>query len=229
MEDDVLPWTIPNFPVVTLNFKKVTFSHENTSTKGLVNSSETISVFTKYQCTKHCTIKLPDEQLYTVLWELKPKGNIPNTCSTTSNTEENTKPVNSLKDNPNLQKHTLPFKVLGTCFSKERHVCLEKAYDYIENNRYVYADLIHESTNIHDPKAIAVLISTDNDFEKVGYLPRELTEFVHPLLSSGDIEVDVKRIFFKMTYLRVGFYMTINITKTGPWDDVVLQASKNVK
>jgi hypothetical protein len=97
------------------------------------NSSETITVFTKYQCTKHCTIKLPDEQLYTSCsLGTQTKRNTLNTCTTSSNdvsnAEENTKPVNSLKYNPNLQKHTLTFKVLGTCFSKERQVCLERAY-----------------------------------------------------------------------------------------------------
>ena len=211
IEDDILPWTIPNFPVLTLNFKKVTFHNGDTGETGLVNSSETITVFTNYQCTKHCIIKLSDEPLYTVLWELKPKR-ITRNVNITSNAKENTKPVDSPKDNPNMQKHTLPFKVLGTCFTKERQRCLENAYDNIQNNRYVDVDLVHESTNIHDPKAIALLISTGNGFEIVGYLPRKLTEFVHPLLSSGDMEVEVKKIFFKMSYLRVGFYMAINIT-----------------
>jgi hypothetical protein len=230
VEDGIMSWTIPDFPVITLNFKKVTFHNGDTEAKGLVNSSETITAFTKYQCTKHCIIKLPDEQLYTVLWQIKPKRNARNVSITSNgNAEGNTTPVQSLKDNPGTQKQTLPFKVLGTCFSKERQCILEEALDHIENNRYLDVDLVHESTNVHDPKAIAVLISTGNDFEKVGYLPRELTEFVHPLLNSGDIEVEVKRIFFKMTYLRVGFYMTINITKTGVWDDVVLRASKKVQ
>ena len=185
----------------------MTFHNGDTEGTGVVNSLETITVFTKYQCTKHCTIKLSDEQLYTVLWELKPKRNTRN-VSITSNAKENTKPVDSPKDNPNVQKHTLPFKVLEMCFTKERQCCLENAYDNIQNNRYVDVDLVHESTNIHDPKAIAVLISTGNGFEIVGYLPRELTEFVHPLLSSGDMEVDgqenfLQHVLFKSWFLYV--------------------------
>ena len=136
MEDGILHWTIANFPILTLNFKKVTFHYGDTEEKGLVNSSETITVFTKYQCTKHCTIKLPDEQLYTVPWELKPKRNTRNS-KITSNAEEK-KPVDSVEDSPKMERHTLPFKVLGTCFTKERQLCLE-------NNRQVDVDLVHES------------------------------------------------------------------------------------
>ena len=134
----------------------MTFHNGDTEETGLVNSSETITVFTKYQCTKHCTIKLSDEQLYTVVWELKLKRNTRN-VNITSNAKENTKPVDSSKDNPNTQKHTLPFKVLGTCFTKERQRCLENAYDNIQNNRYVDVDLVHESTNFMIQKLLRCL------------------------------------------------------------------------
>jgi hypothetical protein len=63
----------------------------------------------------------------------------------------------------------------------------------------------------------------------VGYIPQELTCFIHPLLQAGNMEVSVRNIRFRTNYLRVGFYLTINITKTGLWDNAVVAASKNVR
>ena len=70
---------------------------------------------------------------------------------------------------------------------------------------------------------------SQDDFEKVGYISWELTCFVHPLIQAGDVEVSMKSICFRTNYLRVGFYLAINITKTGLWDDAVVRASKNVR
>lgn len=181
-----LPWTIPDFPVVTINFKKVTFKQGDKNATGLVNGAETIAP-TKYTCTKHCTIKLHDKEEYTVLWALKPTAQ---TLKKSLNAHaENTKPVGSTKEYSNQEKHTLPFKVLGTCLSKERRTSLEMAYEYMENNRHVFIDLVPEPENTHDPNAIAVCILSQDEFEKVGYIPRELTSFIHPLIHTGDMEV----------------------------------------
>ena len=224
-----MPWTIPDFPVVTINFKKVTFKQGDKNNTGLVNGAETFAP-TKYTCTKHCTIKLHDEEEYTVLWELRPLIQKKTLKKFTTARDESTKPVaNKEYLNQVQEKHTLVFKVLGTCFSKERQTHLEMAYECMERNIHVFIDLVPEPENTHDPNAIAVCIMSQDEFEKVGYIPRELTGFIHPLILTGDMEVCVKSIRFRTNYLRVGYYLTINITKTGLWDDAVVAACKNIR
>ena len=80
-------------------------------------------------------------------------------------------------------KHTLPFKVLGTCCSKERQDVLEQAYELMEHNRPVYLDLRHEPENPYVENAIAVYLQNDDIFEHVGYIARELTQYVRPRLN----------------------------------------------
>ena len=226
INDAILPWNIPDFPVVTKNLKEVIFIKEDKSATGVVNSAEIITP-KKYTCTKHCTITLQDKKEYTVLWELKPFAT--KLIKFLNKPEETAKATGSNNEFSDQEKHTLPFKVLGTCMSKERQTILEPAYECMDNNRHVFVDLQPEHYNTHDPNAIAVYVMSQDDFEKVGYIPRELTCFVHPLIQAGDVEVSVKNICFRTNYLRVGFYLTINITKTGLWDDAVVRASKNVR
>ena len=69
----------------------------------------------------------------------------------------------------------------------------------------------------------------EDEFEKVGYIPHELTQYLHPLLKTHSLEFSVKNIRFQTVYLCVGFYLTINVTKDGLWPDEVVVASKKVK
>ena len=48
INDAILPWTIPDFPVVTINLKEVIFRKEDKSATGLVNSAEIITPKKKY-------------------------------------------------------------------------------------------------------------------------------------------------------------------------------------
>lgn len=65
---------------------------------------------------------------------------------------------------------------------------------------------------------------------KVGYIARELTRYIHTLLANGNIvTVNVKHIKFYIVYMRVGYYITINIAKKGQWEEQVIRASLQVK
>ena len=59
--------------------------------------------------------------------------------------------------------HTLPFKVLGTCYLKDRQKVLEQVLELMENNRSAYVDLQHEPDNPYDDNAVAVFLQTDID------------------------------------------------------------------
>ena len=99
-------------------------------------------------------------------------------------------------------KQTLPFKVLGTCFSKERQTTLENPYEYLnECNRPVFVDLVAEPENAYDRDAIAVYIMYEDEFEKVGYIPHELTQYLHPLLKTHSLEYSISNSLFTYWFL----------------------------
>lgn len=135
-------------------------------------------------------------------------------------------------DNENSEDvlHTVPFKVLGSAYFVERQKCLEDAHKLLYERKVdVNAKLVPESNNKYDKNAIAVMLGFGNEWNKVGYIPTELTQFLHPLLNHNKItNVSLKHIKFRTTYQKVGFYATIEITRRGAWEQSVVKASKRV-
>ena len=177
----------------------------------------------QFICTSHCEIEV-HAVTYTVLRQYR-------ACPTPVVEDADHEPTDDSDSEGISGEHTLPFKVLGTCFNVQRQNALEETYEYLtEYNRPVFVKLVAEPENVHDQNAIAVYIaSNDDDFRKVGYIASELTQYIHPILTSATTNVTVERTRFRTTYLRVGFYLTINITKRGMWNQVVLDASKKVR
>ena len=92
---------------------------------------------------------------------------------------------------------------------------LEMSYDCMyEYIRPGFVKLEVEPGNQHDKNAIAVYIMSTNEyFEKVGYIANELTKHLHKPLKA----------------YALGYYITINISKKGVWDDAVIKASHKIK
>lgn len=66
-----------------------------------------------------------------------------------------------------MATHCLPFKVMGTCYSKARQDSLQEAFEYLyEHSRPVYARLQAEPENTHDKNAIAVYLMPSSDYKK---------------------------------------------------------------
>ena len=61
------------------------------------------------------------------------------------------------------------------------------------------------------------------------YIARELTQYVRPRLNEPGFNAQVKTIRFRTTYMLVGFYLTIQLTKHGLWHTNVIKASKSVR
>ena len=119
---------------------------------------------------------------------------------------------------------------MGTCFSEERQRVLEEAYELLyKHNRPVFVEIDADPDNENDPQAIAVTLNYghDNNYHTVGYIAKELTKYLHPVLTT--LKVNVNKIKFCTTFLHIGFYITIDITKIGAWEDEVVRASKYVK
>ena len=234
-----LRWKIPCFPVMTLEFAKIHFKSGTEIEDGVVQKSMASDLKRgKYMCTSHCQIEIDGEK-YTVLWKLNQTENVdlppvpPSTVADNlgsddddSDNDDNNEPDESVV----VTSHCLPFKVMGTCYSEQRQRALLEAYEYLyEHNRPVFAKLEADPENAYDRNAIAVYIMSYSGFNKVGYLARELTQFIHPLLNDPSLRVSVKKIRFSTSYQMMGFYLTIDITRRGLWDKPVIQASRKAK
>ena len=212
-----ISYKIPSFEVITLQLRKVTCVVEGEECQGLIKDEGTLTVaLGHYVCNSSCKIII-DNQQYLVLWELQRHTN-----NLTAQTRNGTMDQQS-------GPHSLPFKVLGSCYDTSRQKALEEAYEYLyDYNRSVFVKLEAESDNAHDRNAIGVYIMTNCEYVLVGYIASELTKYIHPFLATSELDVSVKRIHFCTTYLKIGFYLSIEITINSAWPEEVVQASKKV-
>lgn len=237
-------WKIPCFPILTMEFARVHFKQGSEIGDGFIQKAVAAELNQgEYLCTSHCHIEMEGKK-YTVLWKLQPKDSaVPlpfirqsaaddhiSDVHDESNEEEESDESEVAHDSCSSTRHCLPFKVLGTCHSPDRQNALEESYEHLyEHNRPVFVSLKAEPDNLHDQNAIAVYIMASSNYKKVGYIARELTKFVHPLLSDPSLEVSVNKIRFSTTFLMIGFYLTIDIARKGVWEKAVVKASSKVK
>ena len=93
----------------------------------------------------------------------------------------------------------------------------------------VQAHLRPEPTNDYDSNAILVEINYGEGFKSVRYIARELTRLLNPLLGNQIVSAGIKHIKFRTTFLNIGYYMTIIITKKVLWDNSIIKKSESVK
>lgn len=176
-------WKIPCFPVLTLEFVKVCFKMGTEIFDGVVkkNSSPSIHRGT-FLCTSHCEIHVSGRK-YTVLWELTPAKRAPTAPPLQSSTHGSTLLNNNEADADDSDddeaveatEHSLPFKVMGTCYSTSRQEAPKEAFEMLNGqNRHISVKLEAEPFNIVDSRAIAVFIKSSEDFKKVGYIATDL-------------------------------------------------------
>lgn len=206
---------------MSVKLRKVRYDdNQGNQCDGVVSADKPVNTGV-FICTSFCEIFI-DCKAYTVLWTFE---------EIASSDLQRTAPFAAEQEQENDDNsHTLPFKVMGTCYSQARQNALERSYEMLYDfNRLVLVELSPEPDNENDPDAIAVNINYDEDEEyiTVGYIAKELTKYLHPILNK--LEVSVKRIKFCTTFMRIGFYLTIDITKSGTWDMQVITASKNVR
>ncbi|KXJ18272.1 Exonuclease 1 [Exaiptasia diaphana] len=153
ISDKWLIWTIQGFPVMSLEFNIVKFRFENKQYTGLIKRGHSASIG-NVKCNKQCNIEINNER-FTVLWE--PRRYIvevqhPSTSSV------------SEPDGKENELHSLPFKVMGTCYDTRRQDALIAARDCMyEHNRYVFAKLEAEPENLYDENAIAVYLACPSE------------------------------------------------------------------
>lgn len=129
--------------------------------------------------------------------------------------------------NDDNTEHCLLFKVLGSAHHQKMQDSLELGLLAINEGKQVHVQLQPEPTN--DSNAILVEINYGEGFKPVGYIARELTRLLNPLLGNQIVSVGVKHIKFRTTFQNIGYYTTIIITKKGHWDNSIVKKSKSVK
>lgn len=127
--------------------------------------------------------------------------------------------------------HTVPFKCIGAAHEQARQNHLERAHNILhDQGGEITVKLRPETNNPYDANAIAIDMDYGEGFVHVGYIATELTTYIHPLLNSGQIlTVSVQHIIFRVSFLKVGFYPKILITRRGTWDPYVCRKSRSVR
>lgn len=219
-------WTIPSFPVLTLKFIKASVSVRGSQLDALFKAEDEVRLEPgiKIIRSKWCYISI-EHTRYLVAWEFREES------TAALHQPAQTENVNTSSDenaSGDDRDHTLPFKVLGVQF-KQRQRHLEAAFQKLENGEEVSVDIKREPDNDYDSNAIAVLLNYGTGWYTVGYMAKELTNDIHPLLETANIKVAISHIRFRVTYLLTGFYLTLNITRKGQWSPRVISASKKVQ
>lgn len=150
VQDGILKWRIPSFPVMELEFKKAV-GIINGEKQRILLRKETpiIKGHVNVWCTSHCIISIHDQQYFVVL---KHRDFQEVTIKRNDGDQRDSVPVKHLK-------HTLPFKVLGVTYCKNAKDHFKAAYNHLYLKKgYVHVKVFPEPENIHDRKAVAVFI-----------------------------------------------------------------------
>ena len=98
-----------------------------------------------------------------------------------------------------------------------------------EHQKQITARLQPEITNAYNSNAISVPIYQGEGFKAGGYIARDVTATKCIVSDNKIISVDIKHISFRTTFQNIGFYITVLITKRGPWDENIVRKSKSAK
>ena len=239
--EDIL-WTVPNFPVLTLKFTKVKVNIGNQMQAGLFRADDLRVKSSKLpfeiEYTSFCSITISETD-FVVFWEWdiwtlaglntdsSEELSFSATDSYESSTSSGSETVAEAEETDEIE-HTLPFKVLGVAHNIDRQYHLKMAHNEMAT-RPINVKIEPDANNQHDENAIAVFIDYHSGWKLVGFIPKELTKYIHPLILNGNIKkLSVSAIRYRVTYSIVGYYMTLNIRRKGTWERTVLKASRFV-
>ncbi|XP_019636808.1 PREDICTED: exonuclease 1-like isoform X2 [Branchiostoma belcheri] len=233
-----LKWTPPSFPVMTIDFITGTLSseHSQTHTQCLFEASDRrVLLYTPpfdIIIQRSCTITAQNTS-YLVVWEWgfhEPPINFEAHRNDTESEDESDMFELDSDSEDDDRDHVLPFEVMGVAHSRRRQEVLEWAHDeMVERNSTPQVELIPERINPLDEIAIAVCINTARGPETVGYIAKEMTQYVHPIINTNRLTcARIGRIAFRTTYENYGWFMKLLITRKGTWDRAVIRQSRHI-
>jgi len=270
-KDNKIKWTIPNFPVMNINFQVIEIEGPAPDTRnyGLmkVNDASKITRFPLIvECCSFCNIQI-DRINYLVLWEWStfesvsedqdPSQAISDSSASQDAADSNvdclsllsnllnqerqyttdtcdSPPVDSESDDSTDSddncEHELPFKVMGVTHVPMRQTHLMWAHENLEKGNDVEVKIRPDPDNHYDSNAIAVEINYGSGWNVVGFILRELTQFIHPVLQRNKLSGQrIGHIRFRTHWSTPGFYILIYLKCKGMWPREVIKASKRVR
>jgi hypothetical protein len=251
-------WTIPLFPVLTLKFVVVELEGGHLAVIKSSDRSKLKSFPTIIDCwSTECQITI-GINTYTVLWdwELHKESETQRDGATRRDEEPENDFLDSLlglnehahrpeesfssgspesdfsDDEESLVcSHELPFKVMGVVHNSDRQKHLENAFETIYGEqKEVLVRIRPDPTNKFDADAIPVELDYGSDWKLVGFLLKDLTQYVHHVLNSRRLlSVQIGHIRFQTQWQMPGFYAKILVKCKGMWQKEVISASRRVK
>ncbi|XP_070534505.1 uncharacterized protein [Ptychodera flava] len=248
--EEAIAWTLPCCPVITLNLHVLKIVTPQSSqfadmSYGVIKlSDERLGVFNMQSLIKcsmsDCCIVNINDRPFLMLWKWTMINDTISVAdslesmsisSISSDTTSIARLNDINEDDPCNIEHSVPFKVLGVCHNMNRQEVLEAGYIRLYDHKLpVKACLRPDPSNKFDKDAIAVDLDVGNGWQHIGFIPSELTRYVHKPFTEGKLSVVVDHIRFRTTWMLVGFYVKITITKVhSMWENYVVMKSKKVR
>ena len=242
--EDVVEWTVPGLPVLTLPLAICKGGKGETIAISLLQEEEELPAqgpFTIF-CSSSCYITLQEEQCL-LLWKWEEMRwmtddfqNIPpyldsdsDECSSEEEGDDVVDLLDDEEDEAIEGTHTAAFKVLGVTSKIVRQDHLYAAKIHMADGKNVEAVLQQEPSNVFDPNAIQVVVGVGDSIRCVGYIPNELTKYVNPAIQGKKItSVQIQHITFR-AFNPPGYYMRLLVTKRGRWNNEVIRKSIHAK
>lgn len=127
--------------------------------------------------------------------------------------------------------HKVTFKCIGATRDDGHQLALRTAKGLITSGHTVPVKLCPEPSNPFDAKAIAFTCCIDGQWQRIGYVVREVLDEVHTAMRAGDIiDVQFAWVKFLLSHPRSGhgMYAGIDITRHGEWSTTVLSSASTM-
>ena len=159
-------------------------------------------------------VTIPINTYFVHLFKHKPELFIPDEV------HENRINLPVMLDEVDVADYTKEFLVVGGRHHMQMHKHLDQAYDQFLSQGPIDVLLTLEPDNPVDKNAINVKVNYGEGFKPVGYIVRDSTRHLQPLLHNNiPITAKVKRIHFGLLNTLVGYKLHINVNKQGQWND----------
>ena len=124
--------------------------------------------------------------------------------------------------------HTVTFKCIGATKTRELQIALKTVSDILASGNHVPVELFPERDNPYDSRAIAFKALIKDDWHTIGYVVREVTEYVHNAIAKNEITcVKFSWAKYLISWSRTGpaYYAGVDITVLGRWPDAVVKCA----
>ena len=117
--------------------------------------------------------------------------------------------------------HTVTFKCIGATKTPELQGALKTASELLASGNHVPVDLFPEPQNPYDSRAIAFKAFINDDWHTIGYVVREITEYVHNAITRREI-TSIKFAWAK--YLLINFGTAVDQGTMPVWTSLFVLA-----